>query len=202
MKSLFTLIFCFFFGSLQAANFNTYFPQYLRFEGSRIHFDDNTVSKLGITVETLRAYYKETKKAQFDKDGNKRIDYKDVALLLPIDAHEIIYYKYWQYWQADKINNQLTAEILTDQYVNMGAGYRGVHTKTLQKYCLVKQDGIIGVKTIEAINKKEQSQLDGVMCDYRINFYYRLAKADHRKQKYISGWIKRVYYFKTQIKTK
>lgn len=199
MKQLIFVFLSFITTSVFAGDFGQYFPTYLKFEGSAVHYDDETISKYGITIETLRSFYRKTKNPQFDKDNNHRIDFRDVALLVPKDAYQIIYANYWGFWQADKIKSQLVAEIVTDQQVNLGPGYTSMHVKAVQRLCKSVPDGVVGDKTIQAINSVDEKSLANELCNYRIGFYKRLSIQDKRKKKYLSGWLKRVSFFQQKI---
>lgn len=102
---------------------------------------------------------------------------------------QVIYKKY--YWDAiggDYINSQAIADIL----VNWAWG-SWVYTPsvTIQSIVGTSQDGIIGKKTIEAINKGNQQDIYEKLKNANIDFFDKLSK----NPKYAAnrrGWFNRL----------
>ncbi len=84
-------------------------------------------------------------------------------------------------------------EIIFDWCVNSGHwGSRGVQ-RTLNQFLdhNLKMDGIIGTKTIIAINHcKAQSLFDAIKVA-RIRYYHTIAKKG-QNYKFLNGWLKRI----------
>ena len=102
---------------------------------------------------------------------------------------QIIYKKY--YWDAiggDYINSQPIADIL----VNWAWG-SGVYTPsvTIQSIVGTAQDGIIGKKTIEAINKGNQQDIYEKLKNANIDFFDKLSK-NPKYSANRSGWFNRL----------
>lgn len=133
---------------------------------------------------------------------NKGITWKTWSSIFGKDADSIkrfyemsdsdwskVYKKY--YWDAiggDNIKSQRIADIL----VNWAWG-SGVYTPsvTIQKIVGAAQDGIIGKKTIEAINKGNESDIYEKLKNANIDFFDSLSK----NPKYAAnrdGWFNRL----------
>lgn len=123
------------------------------------------------------------------KYGISKRQYPDLDIKsLTIDQAKQIYIKdYWWKINGDKINDDKIALQIFDFAVNSGVK-RAV--KLIQKICFVKEDGILGDKTLYAINQK-----DAVLVLYlyklrRIEYYMRLARKKSLRQ-FLYSWIKR-----------
>ena len=96
---------------------------------------------------------------------------------------------YWDRWQADKINNQSVANILVDWVWASGA--HGI--KKPQTLLGVKADGIVGPKTLQAINDyPNQKELFDKIKAIRIQFVDDICKARPTNNKFKKGWLNRI----------
>lgn len=104
----------------------------------------------GITLDTFRMFY----------GADKTIE--DLKRLTYEQWYHIIKGGFWDKCRADEIKNQSVAEIFVDWTINSGWG----KIKDVQKIVGVAEDGIVGPRTLTAINS----------CNQRV-LHYRIKKA-------------------------
>ena len=95
---------------------------------------------------------------------------------------------FWDKWRADEIDNQSIASILFD-WVWASGGY-GI--KLPQKILGVKQDGIVGPITIEAVNSRDPKELFEAIKAERIAFIDRICQSRPANNKFKNGWLNRI----------
>jgi lysozyme family protein len=150
------------------AVFKKAFEKVLEFEGGYVN------DKKDIGGET---------KYGISKKAFPNVDIKNLTLN---EAKEIYKKVYWDKIKGDEINNQKIAEIIFDTAINMGAYFA---IKSAQKILNVKQDGIIGAITLNALNNVNEEVFTKDYKLSRIAKYVDIAKGD--KIKFLRGWIKR-----------
>ena len=69
--------------------------------------DKGGATNKGVTIATWRAY-------GYDKNGDGKIDQKDVKLISNEDATKIMRRNFWNTWQADNLKSQSIANMLVD----------------------------------------------------------------------------------------
>lgn len=136
--------------------------------------DSGGATMCGVTLATFKAH--------FGKG-------KTVADLKAITAQQwtdILYQDYWQRWRADEIESVSVACMLVDWLWHSGSfGIR------IPQYMLgVTVDGVVGPKTIAAVNGKDAKTLFEDLREERKNFLTRIATG--AKKKYLKGWLNRV----------
>ena len=126
-------------------------PIILKWEGLDANdpMDKGGATRMGVTIPTW-------KQCGYDKDGDGDIDVQDLRL---IDKKDVIYRilkpHYWDRFKADLIKNQSIANILVDWVWGSGK-WAITHTQCLLGLYV---DGIVGNKTIDAINNSNQEVL-------------------------------------------
>ncbi len=119
-------------------------PYILKWEGGFINDpqDLGGATNMGVTISTW-------KQVGYDKDGDGDIDVNDLHLLTRDDVvNRVLKPHYWDRCRADEIESQSIANIVVDWV--WGSGKPGI--TRVQKILGVKQDGIVGPKTLAAIN--------------------------------------------------
>lgn len=104
---------------------------------------------------------------------------------------------YWDILQADKIINQSIADICTDWTINSGTKV----IRNIQGILGVRTDGIIGPKTLAAING-----YDCPMClfnkikEARKKYYEDIVAKNPSQRVFLKGWLNRLnmFDFKTE----
>ena len=101
---------------------------------------------------------------------------------------EILKTMFWDKWKADKINNESSAFILVDWV--WGSGKYGITIP--QKAIGVTADGIVGPKTIAAVNAKDPKQLFDLIRKERLAYIERICRSRPTNLKYKRGWLNRL----------
>ena len=170
------------------ADMNKLIPFIFKWEGgwSNHKNDKGGATNMGVTIATWKRH-------GYDKNRDGVIDVKDLKLITKEDAVRILRI-YWNKWKADQINNQSIANILVDWV--WGSGTNGI--KIPQRILGVKQDGIVGPKTIEAINKYEQKTLFDKIHKAREQYFRDICRRDSTQYVFLNGWLNRLNNFKFQ----
>lgn len=135
----------------------------------------------GITLTTFRTYYGSCKTCA---DLRK----------LTNDQWSYIFKKgYWDKWKADYIESQSIANILVDWYWNSGQWA----IKYSQQVIGVVADGVVGKKTITAINgAADKKALFNKLWERRKKQYEDIVKRNPSQRKFLRGWMNRLNSFK------
>ena len=137
--------------------------------------DPGGPTNLGITLKTLRAWR-----------NDKTLGIADIQALTKDEAIEIYRAQYWNPIRGDELPLGVDWAVF-DFAVNSGPG-RAV--RELQELLSVKQDGIIGLITLNAI-KNYPGREHKLIADYsqaRLDFMKTLSNWPYNK----NGWTKRV----------
>jgi lysozyme family protein len=165
------------------ANVKKLLPYILSWEGGFVNdpHDKGGATNKGVTIATWR-------KVGYDKDGDEDIDVDDLRLLTDNDVCRVLLDHYWNRWQADKIKSQSVAEILVDWV--WGSGSCGI--KLPQELLGVTIDGIVGPKTLAAVNARDPSELFDAIKAEREAYLHRIVERDPTQEKYLRGWLNRL----------
>lgn len=145
-------------------------------------YDRGKATKYGITLATWR-------RVGYDKNGDGVLNEEDVKLLTEEDFHRVFKKNYWNACKADQIQDQSVANMLVDFAYNSGVSRAVRH---LQLTLGITADGIMGRKTLFAINKSNGERLFNRFKKTREGYLKSIAKG---KQKYfLDGWIRRLSY--------
>ena len=146
--------------------------------------DKGGATKYGITLATWR-------KVGYDKNGDGVINKEDIRLLTEDDFHRVFKKNYWNACKGDLINDQSVANMLVDFAYNSGVSRA---SRFIQKIVGVTADGIIGNKTIVAINSypRGQRQLFATLKQRRVSYLKGVVIADPTQKKFYNGWMNRV----------
>ena len=163
---------------------NEFVQQVLKFEGGYVgNVDGQICTNKGITLATYKAYRKEK--------GIKNTSCTDLKNITMVEWLEIFRDKFWSRWKADSIDSQSIAELLCDW--TWGSGVYGI--KIPQRVLGVKDDGIVGPKTLAAINDyPDQEELFYKLKDRREKHFRDIAKGS--KKKFLTGWLRRNNWFR------
>lgn len=114
---------------------------------------------------------------------------KDMRFLEINDADWDIVIKrlFWDRWKADEIKDQAVANTLVDWV--WGSGVYGI--KIPQRMLNVTADGVVGAKTIEALNNAPKDFLQRLYKE-REDFLHRIVRSNPTQKVFLKGWMNRM----------
>ena len=135
---------------------------------------------VGVTIGTYRAYCRRKGRGVPSVSVLSRLSFAEWL--------DILKTMFWDLWQADRITGQRVAHILVD-WVWMS----GVYGITIpQKLLGVKADGIVGPKTLAAVNSRDPSSLSELLKRERIAYIDRICASRPANRRFRSGWLRRI----------
>ncbi len=166
------------------ANVNEFAPFILKWEGGFVDdpVDLGGATNMGVTIGAWKS-------CGYDKDGDGDIDVDDLHLLTREDVvSRVLKPHYWDRWKADLIKNQSVANILVDWVWASGA--HGI--KIPQRLLGVSVDGIVGPKTIAAVNARNPRELFDMIKIARFDFIEDICCKRPANNKFKRGWMNRI----------
>ena len=166
------------------ADKNKLIPIIKRWEGGygELKNDHGGATNSGVTIAVFQSVYGKNKtKNDLKKMTDEQWDYIFTKL-------------FWNKWKADEIKNQSIANILVDWCWMSGYGT----IKKIQALFGLKQDGIVGTKTISCINSQNQEEAFKRIWNRRKQFYESLVKNNPSQKVFLKGWMNRLNSFKFQ----
>lgn len=94
---------------------------------------------------------------------------------------------YWDRCRADNWRDQRLADFVVDWYVNAGRPA----IRALQWAAHVQADGIVGSKTLRAVNKAPSVKLLQTLLVARKAFYINLVRRQPDRRRFLRGWLNR-----------
>lgn len=163
------------------AYFDLYAPTLKKWEGGFGNDPDDAggATYMGVTLATFQQYYGE------DKTVN------DLKHMTEVQWKRIMKGGFWDKCWADQIQNQSIAEIFVDWCINSGTGM----IKKVQGMVGTKADGIVGPKTIFAINGANQMRLHFQIKAARAEYYAYIVRNRPSNTKFYDGWMNRLLDF-------
>lgn len=148
-------------------------PHIKKWEGgwSNRPTDKGGPTMMGVTLATFRQYF-----------GAE----KTIADLRNITEDQWMYIfknKFWDRMQADKIQNQSLAELCVDMLWMSG---QITAIKKIQRTLGCTVDGIVGPKTLAALNKDSEGNF-AILWRMRYNWLRRIAYGNN-----LNGWLNRL----------
>ncbi len=161
------------------AKYTKLIQKVLKWEGGYAgNIDGMTCTMKGVTLATYRKFF----------GSNKTC--KDLKEITQAEWDLILKEGYWDKWRADEINNQSIADLLVDW--TWASGRYGIILP--QRVLGVKDDGVVGPKTIAAINNyPDQKELFWKLWIRRKRHFEDIAK--NGKEKFLKGWLHRLEDF-------
>ena len=159
-------------------------PFVLSYEGGFVNDPDDAggATNKGVTLATWR-------RVGYDKDGDGDIDVADLKLISDEEAvNAVLRPHYWNRWKADQINSQSLANILVDWV--WGSGKHGIVIP--QRMLGVQADGIVGPKTLAALNGVDAKVFFDQMKVEREMFFRRIVEDKPTQKKFLKGWLRRL----------
>lgn len=165
------------------ADYKKLVPIIKKWEGGYVNhpLDKGGCTNSGITISTYRFYYGRSKTCE------------DLKKMTEDEWNYIFKAGYWDRWKADEINSQAIANIVVD-YV-WASGVFGI--KYVQQILGVVADGIVGPKTLAALNGyKNQKQLFEKIWARRKYHFDAIVKRNPSQKVFLKGWYARLSDFK------
>lgn len=146
-------------------------PYIKRWEGGFVNdpADAGGATNMGVTIGTYEVYCR--------KKGYPRPTVERLKKLTETEWTDILKTLYWDRWQADRIKSQKVANILVDWV--WGSGKYGITIP--QRLLGVEQDGVVGEKTLKAINDADPDKLFESIFDARRKFLEDITERSIRK---------------------
>lgn len=168
-------------GEYNMADYKKLIPTVLKYEGGYAgNIDGKICTMKGVTLDTYRKYF------------GKQKTCKELRGISNAEWEYIFKEGFWDRWRADEINNQSIANLLVDWCWT--SGIYGI--KYPQRILGVKDDGIVGDKTIAAVNNyPNQKELFDKLWNRRKKHFEDIAKT-HNRAKFLNGWLRRLSSFK------
>lgn len=185
------------------ANVDILLPFILKWEGGFVNdpADSGGATNKGVTIATW-------KRCGYDNDGDGDIDVADLKLITNNDVcNRVLKPAYWDRWKADNIHSQKIANILVDWV--WGSGKHGIVIP--QRLLGVNPDGIVGDKTLSAVNFADPDQLFDAIYNARVKFLKDITASSiaayekkigrkateqelmkHTKKRFLKGWLRRL----------
>ena len=153
-------------------------PFILKWEGGYVNDKDDLggATNKGVTLATFRSVYGQSMTVNNLKNITER------------QWEHIFKTCYWDKWRADEIKDQNVANILVDWVWASGA--YGI--KIPQKLLGVTIDGIVGAKTIAAVNARDGKALFNAIKEERNAFIDRICQTRPQNKKFKKGWLNRI----------
>lgn len=157
-------------------------PFILQWEGGFVNDPDDLggATNRGVTIGTYATYCKKKGYPAPTVERLKNLSEKDWA--------EILKTLYWDRWKADNIASQSVANILVDWV--WASGVNGI--KIPQKLLGVTVDGIVGAKTLTAVNARNPKELFEEIKEARVQFIEDICRKRPANNKFKKGWLNRI----------
>ncbi|ERJ90813.1 putative Peptidoglycan domain protein [Porphyromonas gingivalis W4087] len=176
-------------------------PYIKKWEGGFVHdpADAGGATNMGVTIGTYEVYCR--------KKGYPRPTVDRLKGLKEKEWIDILETLYWDRWQADRIKSQKVANILVDWV--WGSGKYGITIP--QRLLGVEQDGVVGEKTLKAINDADPDELFESIFNARRKFLEDITARSirryeerigrkatekellkHTNKRFLKGWMNRL----------
>lgn len=176
-------------------------PYIKRWEGGFVNdpTDRGGATNMGVTIATFEAYCR--------RKACSHPTVERLKMLTEKEWLDILKTMFWDRWRADAIKSQKVANILVDWV--WGSGAHGILIP--QRLLGVKVDGIVGDKTLEALNAQEPDKFFQMVFDARKKFLQDITAGSIRRyeakigrkateaelvkytnKRFLKGWLNRL----------
>lgn len=157
--------------------------------------DEGGATNFGISLRFLKSLSSELRRAYGIYDMEITVD--TIFHLTREQAIAIYQGEFWKHASFDKIRNQNLCNYIFDMAVNLGISpaikcVQRACWAVMKKWELLPEDGILGNKTIDAIQICGFFLLPAIRAE-RGNFYRALVEKTPEQKEFIKGWYDRTY---------
>lgn len=120
---------------------------------------------------------------------------------LPIQALDDLHYAYtkesfWDRYHLDGVQDDCVAHLVYDMLFQHGRGGQLIQQAILDVGGSVKADGVVGPKTVAAINEVNATALFDQLKERRRQYFMHLVNCDPEHSKpHLAGWLNRLNSF-------
>lgn len=162
------------------------------------NYDEKFLSAINVILDHEGGYVDDPDdRGGETKFGISKLSYPHLDIpTLNLDAAKAIYYQdYWEPQRYHEIENLTIIIKLFDLAVNMGSrmAHRLIQRALRSAGNNVVEDGLLGPKTIAAINAVDISDLIAALKSEAAGYYRSLAVSNPKQRKFLKGWLNRAY---------
>ncbi len=175
------------------SEFNLAFSDVLKHEGG---FSNHANDKGGATHYGISLrFLKWLPKTAGDVNGDGHVSHADIKALTPDKARAFYQRYFWEHYRLGDIENQAIATKLFNFFVNMrGRTAALIAQRALNDLgVMVKTDGILGSRSLAALNGVEAHELMVCIKWQAWSVYKSIVAADSTQSAFINGWRKRAF---------
>lgn len=164
------------------ASIDRLIPHLLKWEGGWSDDPDDAggATMCGVTLATYEAYCR--------RKGYPRPTPERLRNLSREEWREIVKTMYWDRWRADGIASQPVANLCVDWLWMSGS----VSIRRVQALLGVASDGIVGEKTLAALNSRSPLPLFGSIKKLRFRYIAEICRNRPQNEKFRKGWENRL----------
>lgn len=155
--------------------------------------DSGGPTMMGVTLATYQEYCR--------RNGKPKPGIAELKKITRTTVVDILRTLYWNPCKGDLIANQSVADLVVDSCWGSGLGY----IKNIQSTIGTTADGVVGPKTIAALNRNPR-EVHAKLWDARKKYYYSISyKKDPKDPKKVTptknakfyrGWLNRLDEYK------
>ncbi len=182
------------------ASFDLALPTIFQHEGGYAYFpaDPGGATVWGISLRWLRTLGDLDHDGFMDGDINHDGDVNtiDIRTLSKHNAIEFYRTHWWDKYRYENIGDQEIATKLFSFSINMGSqpAHRIIQRAVRSAIGIkLDEDGILGLKTLHAINMAKPIKLLPALKSEAAGYYRSIRLKDGDEKKFISGWLNRAY---------
>ena len=140
--------------------------------------DTGGATMVGITLNTYKSYCK--------SKGLNVPNSTDLKNITFVQWKDIVYNMYWKKCGGDNIADQDVANMIADWVWHSGSGT----IKKVQTLLGVTADGIVGPKTVTALNNTKDIKVK--IYNARKAYFEAIVKRNPSQKKWLNGWMNRL----------
>lgn len=153
-----------------------------KWEGGFVNnpYDPGGATNKGITLNTYK---------RFCLDNNRPIpSVEDLKNISDKDWYALFLSNYWNKWQGNLIEDKYVATMLVDWVFNSGKWGIVIPQRLLK----VREDGIVGPNTINAVNSADPDYLFNELLWARKEFLTDIVRKKTTQERFLKGWFNRI----------